>query len=42
MLVGILLIVVVPNGEVLSDGVIGEEWVGGEADRGDRVINEGN
>ena len=29
-------------GEVLSDGVIREEGVGGEVDKGDRVINEGN
>ena len=30
------------NGEVLSDGVIGEEGVGGEVDEGDGVMNEGN
>ena len=30
------------NGEVLSDGFIGEERVGGEADKGDGVMNEGD
>ena len=30
------------NGEVLSDGVIGEKKVGGEADEGDRAVNEGD
>ena len=29
------------NGEVLSDGVIGEEGVGRDADEGDRVMNGG-
>ena len=28
------------NGEVLSNGVIGEEGVGGDADEGDGVMNE--
>ena len=30
------------NGEVLGDGVTGEEGVGGEVDEGDGVVNEGN
>ena len=30
------------NGQVLSDGVIGEQGVGGEEDEGDGVMNEGD
>ena len=30
------------SGEVLSDGVIGEEEVGGDADESDGVMNEGD